>query len=75
MGTPCIFASVFYISFLFFCNQQVIADAIADPSFVAADLLSQAEHGTDSQVVLVAVNLSDNQLAMIQVTDYIFIFT
>ncbi len=31
----------------------VIADAEANPAFVAADLLSQAEHGTDSQVVLV----------------------
>ncbi|WBA07929.1 histidinol dehydrogenase [Salinivibrio kushneri] len=31
----------------------VIADAGADPDFVAADLLSQAEHGPDSQVVLV----------------------
>lgn len=30
----------------------VIADATADTDFVAADLLSQAEHGTDSQVVL-----------------------
>ena len=29
----------------------VIADEFADPAFVAADLLSQAEHGTDSQVV------------------------
>ena len=32
----------------------VIADDSSDSSFVAADLLSQAEHGTDSQVVLVA---------------------
>ncbi|MDQ0010352.1 histidinol dehydrogenase [Luteibacter jiangsuensis] len=32
----------------------VIADADADPSFVAADLLSQAEHGPDSQVLLVS---------------------
>lgn len=32
---------------------MVIADASADPAFVAADLLSQAEHGPDSQVVLV----------------------
>ncbi len=32
----------------------VYADATAVPAFVAADLLSQAEHGTDSQVVLVA---------------------
>ena len=31
----------------------VIADNRAHPSFVAADLLSQAEHGPDSQVVLV----------------------
>ena len=30
----------------------VIADASADPDFVAADLLSQAEHGPDSQVLL-----------------------
>ncbi len=30
----------------------VIADATADAEFVAADLLSQAEHGADSQVVL-----------------------
>jgi histidinol dehydrogenase len=30
----------------------VIADSTADPVFVAADLLSQAEHGPDSQVVL-----------------------
>lgn len=32
---------------------MVIADSSSDPSFVAADLLSQAEHGNDSQVVLV----------------------
>jgi len=34
----------------------VIADETADPSFVAADLLSQAEHGPDSQVVMVTDN-------------------
>ena len=33
----------------------VIADREADPDFIAADLLSQAEHGPDSQVVLVAL--------------------
>lgn len=33
----------------------VVADTGADPDFVAADLLSQAEHGPDSQVVLVAI--------------------
>lgn len=32
----------------------VIADAQANPVFVAADLLSQAEHGPDSQVILVS---------------------
>lgn len=32
----------------------VIADGDANPEFVAADLLSQAEHGSDSQAVLVA---------------------
>src|SRR5665213_3673987 len=34
----------------------VYADETCVPAFVAADLLSQAEHGADSQVVLVAVN-------------------
>jgi histidinol dehydrogenase len=32
----------------------VIADHSADPAFVAADLLAQAEHGADSQVILVS---------------------
>jgi len=32
----------------------VIADESANPAFVAADLLSQAEHGADSQVILVS---------------------
>jgi histidinol dehydrogenase len=32
---------------------MVIADETANPDFIAADLLSQAEHGPDSQVVLV----------------------
>lgn len=31
----------------------VIADSAASPAFVAADLLSQAEHGADSQVILI----------------------
>lgn len=35
----------------------IIADKTCNPSFVAADLLSQAEHGADSQVML----LSDNE--------------
>ncbi|MCU7493970.1 MAG: histidinol dehydrogenase [Ignavibacteria bacterium] len=34
----------------------VVADESSEPSFVAADLLSQAEHGPDSQVVLAATS-------------------
>lgn len=34
----------------------VVADETSNPAFVASDLLSQAEHGADSQVVLVANN-------------------
>lgn len=34
----------------------VYADANADPEYIAADLLSQAEHGVDSQVVLVSTS-------------------
>jgi histidinol dehydrogenase len=34
----------------------VMADESADPVFVASDLLSQAEHGADSQVVLVSLS-------------------
>ena len=34
----------------------VIADAGANPAFVASDLLSQAEHGPDSQVILLSNN-------------------
>ena len=35
---------------------EVIADETANPAFVAADLLSQAEHGVDSQVLLVTTS-------------------
>lgn len=34
----------------------VLADETANPSFVAADLLAQAEHGTDSQSILVSTS-------------------
>ena len=36
----------------------VAADATSNPNYVAADLLSQAEHGPDSQVVLVSTSSS-----------------
>lgn len=35
---------------------MVIADDAANPKFVAADLLSQAEHGSDSQVILICIS-------------------
>ena len=52
---------------------MVVADLVANPAFVAADLLSQAEHGPDSQVILVTWTdgLIDEVVAEIehQVTD------
>lgn len=44
----------------------VIADKTANPAFVASDLLSQAEHGVDSQVILIAVDLSEKELLAIE---------
>jgi len=44
----------------------VVADPTGNPTFVASDLLSQAEHGVDSQVVLVAVNLTEDQITAIE---------
>ena len=35
---------------------EVLADETANPTFVAADLLSQAEHGVDSQAILVTTS-------------------
>ncbi len=52
----------------------VLADSTSRPDFVAADLLSQAEHGADSQVVLITTSRSlleavqaevDRQLALL----------
>lgn len=36
---------------------EVLADETANPAFIAADLLSQAEHGADSQVLFVSTDL------------------
>lgn len=44
----------------------VIADKTANPAFVASDLLSQAEHGVDSQVILIAVGLAESELRAIE---------
>lgn len=35
---------------------EVIADSTSNPAFVAADLLSQAEHGADSQVIMLTTS-------------------
>ncbi len=40
----------------------VVADSIAKPAYVAADLLSQAEHGKDSQVILVTTTKEMGEL-------------
>lgn len=45
----------------------VLADATANPVFIAADLLSQAEHGPDSQVMLVALNEVDTDAIQTEV--------
>jgi histidinol dehydrogenase len=45
----------------------VIADKTAKPAYVAADLLAQAEHGIDSQAVLVCTSESIAQATLAQV--------
>ena len=42
----------------------VLADDTANPAFVAADLLSQAEHGIDSQVLLIST--SEDMMQQVQ---------
>lgn len=44
----------------------VVADATSNPAFVASDLLSQAEHGVDSQVILIAAGMSDDRLQAVE---------
>ncbi|GCF00113.1 trifunctional histidinol dehydrogenase [Zygosaccharomyces mellis] len=44
----------------------VVCDEDADVDFVASDLLSQAEHGVDSQVILLGVQLSERKVEQIQ---------
>ncbi|MDV2446374.1 histidinol dehydrogenase [Elizabethkingia anophelis] len=45
----------------------VIADTTANPEFVAADLLSQAEHGADSQVILLTTDENILQKTLTQI--------
>ncbi|CCG80733.1 Histidine biosynthesis trifunctional protein [Taphrina deformans PYCC 5710] len=44
----------------------IIADSESDPAFVASDLLSQAEHGADSQSILVGANLKPTEIDAIK---------
>lgn len=44
----------------------VIADSSSNPEFVASDLLSQAEHGVDSQVILLAVGMSAAEIERVE---------
>jgi histidinol dehydrogenase len=46
----------------------VIADKDADPAFIASDLLSQAEHGHDSQTILVTPCAKIAELTAVEIT-------
>lgn len=45
----------------------VIADETSNPAYIAADLLSQAEHGVDSQVILLSNNESIINQSLIEI--------
>ncbi|GGE26762.1 histidinol dehydrogenase [Psychroflexus planctonicus] len=47
----------------------VMADDTANPAFVASDLLSQAEHGTDSQVILVTTSSRIAEQVKMEITN------
>ncbi len=46
---------------------EVLADETANPIFVAADLLSQAEHGVDSQTILITTSVELQQAVKVEV--------
>ena len=46
---------------------EVLADSSANPVFVAADLLSQAEHGVDSQAVLITTSAELIEKVLVEV--------
>ncbi len=45
---------------------EVLADETANPIFVAADLLSQAEHGVDSQAILITTSVELQQAVKVK---------
>ena len=51
---------------------EVLADETANPVFVAADLLSQAEHGVDSQAMLITTSeklMKEVELSLIHISE------
>ena len=46
---------------------EVLADETANPIFVAADLLSRAEHGVDSQAILITTSVELQQAVKVEV--------
>lgn len=46
---------------------EVLADETANPIFVATDLLSQAEHGVDSQAILITTSVELQQAVKVEV--------
>lgn len=46
---------------------EVLADETANPIFVTADLLSQAEHGVDSQAILITTSVELQQAVKVEV--------
>ena len=53
----------------------VIADQDADPAFIAADLLSQAEHGHDSQSILVTPSAQVAELTAVEIAKQVAVLS
>jgi len=49
----------------------VIADKLSNPAFIASDLLSQAEHGADSQVLLLSDDFSTIERTVVEINKQI----
>ena len=54
---------------------EVLADETANPIFVAADLLSQAEHGVDSQAILITTSVELQQAVKVEVERQLALLT
>ncbi|MFT8229704.1 MAG: histidinol dehydrogenase [Enterobacterales bacterium] len=49
----------------------IVADNNSNPAFIASDLLSQAEHGSDSQLILITTNIKLINLVLIEINNQI----